>query len=53
MKGIIIFNSINDVSFMHLDNEIKSHIKSLAVKQGLLKVCKKNLNNLKHFFFSY
>ena len=31
MKGIFIFNHLNDVSFMHVDDEYKEHLNTIMV----------------------
>lgn len=38
MKGIILFDNLNDLAFMDADDELNKHIQSLAFKDGLLEV---------------
>ncbi len=38
MRGIILFDNLNDLAFMDADDELMSHIQALAFKDGLLEV---------------
>lgn len=46
MKGIILFDNLNDLAFIDADEELISHIQRLAFKDGLLQV-------IILFFFNY
>lgn len=38
MRGIILFDNLNDLAFIDADDELISHIQRLAFKDGLLQV---------------
>lgn len=38
MKGIILFDNLNDLAFIDADEELILHIQHLAFKDGLLQV---------------
>ncbi|KAG8185069.1 hypothetical protein JTE90_017083 [Oedothorax gibbosus] len=37
MKGIILFDNLNDIAFFDVDEALSNHIKKLALKDGLLE----------------
>lgn len=37
MKGILMFDNLNDLAFFNADSELTQHIKNLAMKDGLLE----------------
>ena len=38
MRGIILFDNLNDLAFIDADDELTLHIQRLAFKDGLLQV---------------
>lgn len=46
MKGIILFDNLNDLAFIDADDELTLHIQRLAFKDGLIEVIYVNLRTL-------
>lgn len=46
MKGIILFDNLNDIAFFDVDEALSNHIKKLALKDGLLEVTTKSSTSL-------
>lgn len=38
MKGILVFNSLNDVTYIYSDDSFRSHVYDQALKQGIVEV---------------